>query len=253
MSNREINYDQFVRNFYENTSAQKYYKSRKLSKKLIDQNLIGFCPVYSRYEFPLLRGRLIVPIFDVHNNLLAMAGRQIPDLIEKTVDGLWDTYKSEPSKAQDRISKWNKGKWINEPYQRNKNLFFLNKAKHSARIKNYLLFVEGYFDVYSFFDNGIENVVALCGTSISDYQVALASRYCDNFVIILDSDDAGNIAARKSIQKIEDLGFNAFQVVLPQNMDPDDFAESFDLNFLDKSIKDMIDNGNKKIIIGGTK
>ena len=55
----------------------------------------------------------------------------------------------------------------------------------------------------------------------------------------------------KSIQKIEDLGFKAFQVVLPQNMDPDDFAESFDLDFLDNSIKNMIDNGNKKIIIGG--
>jgi len=52
----------------------------------------------------------------------------------------------------------------------------------------------------------------LCGTSISDYQVALASRYCDNFVIILDSDDAGNIAAKKSIQKIEDLDLMPFKL-----------------------------------------
>ena len=251
MNSFELNYNQFLRNFGENKTVQDYFKTRNLSNKIIENNLVAFCPSYSRYEFSLLKGRLIVPIKDVHGNFIALAGRQIPELKDQTVQAFWDLYGHEPAKCADKINKWAKGKWINEPYQKNKNLFFLDVAKTMARQKNYIILTEGYFDVYSFYDNGLENVVALCGTAISDHQVALASRYCDNFVIILDSDDAGNIAAKKSIQKIEDLGFKAFQVVLPQNMDPDDFAESFDLDFLDNSIKNMIDNGNKKIIIGG--
>ena len=84
-------------------------------------------------------------------------------------NGVW--VKRWHSKCADKINKWNKGKWINEPYQKNRNLFFLDIAKTMARQKNYLILTEGYFDVYSFYDNGLENVVALCGTAISDQQI----------------------------------------------------------------------------------
>ena len=80
MSYREQSYEQFLRNYKENNFVQSYYKTRHLTNKLIEEQLIGFCPIFSRYEFPLLRGRLIVPIYDVHDNLLALAGRQIPEL-----------------------------------------------------------------------------------------------------------------------------------------------------------------------------
>jgi len=251
MSYREQSYEQFIRNFKENNFVQSYYKTRHLSNKLIEEQLVGFCPIFSRYEFPLLRGRLIVPIYDVHDNLLALAGRQIPELKDQVYNAFWEVFGHEPAKCQDRINKWVKGKWLNEPYQRNKNLFFLNKAKNYAREKNYLLLVEGYFDVYSFYDNGLCNISALCGTSISDYQIVLASRYCDNLVLIMDSDDAGNIAAKKIIEKITELDMNAFQVILPDGMDPDDFANNYDLNFLDKAIQDMIESNKKKLIIKG--
>lgn len=77
MSDRDIHFNQFVRNLEENSIAKKYYLSRGLSKKLIKDNLMGFCPVYSRYIFPLLRGRLIIPIRDIYGNTIALAGRQI--------------------------------------------------------------------------------------------------------------------------------------------------------------------------------
>jgi DNA primase len=67
----------------------------------------------------------------------------------------------------------------------------------------------------------------------------------------MDSDDAGNIAAKKIIEKITELDMNAFQVVLPAGMDPDDFANNYDLNFLDKAIQDMIESNKKKLIIKG--
>ena len=249
MNSFELNFNQFLRNYNENKVVQEYFKTRNLSNKIIENNLIAFCPSYSRYEFPLLKGRLIVPIKDVHGNFIALAGRQIPELKDQTVQAFWDLYGHEPAKCADKINKWTKGKWINEPYQKNKNLFFLDVAKNMARQKNYLIITEGYFDVYSFYDNGLENVVALCGTAISDHQVALASRYCDNLIVVMDADDAGKIASEKVVKKIEELGLNAVRLFLPKGMDPDDFAQKFEVSFLDETIQRLIDSGKKTLTI----
>ncbi len=249
MSERDLHFNQFVRNLEENKIAKNYFLSRGLSKKLINENLLGFCPIYSRYIFPLLRGRLIIPIHDVYGNTIALAGRQIPELKESLVNSYWETFGSEPAKCQDRIVKWTKGKWINEPYQKAKNLFFLNHSKDHARRLNYIILVEGYFDVLSLYDNGVKNVAALCGTAITDQQVALASRFCDNIVLLMDSDDPGIIAANKAAKKIEDLGLNPYKVFLPPNMDPDDFAKNYDLSFLEPTILKMFDTNKKELYI----
>jgi DNA primase len=96
----------------------------------------------------------------------------------------------------------------------------------------------------------LENTVALCGTAISDHQVALASRYCDNLVVVMDADDAGKIASEKVINKIEELGLNALRLFLPLGMDPDDFAQKFEVSFLDETIQKMIESGKKTLYIG---
>ncbi len=250
MENKEISFQQFVRNLNENKLAQKYFKSRGLSKSIVQDKLIGFCPTYSRYSFPLLRGRLIVPIRDVYGETIALAGRQIPDIKDDLITSFWESFGSEPSKCQDRISKWTKGKWINEPYVKAKNLFFLDQSKNYVREKNYIVLVEGYFDVYSLYDNGIKNVAAVCGTSISEYQISLASRFCDNVVILMDSDFAGKTAANKIANKVEELGLKSFKVYLPVGMDPDDFALNYDTSFLNDSIQNMIANSKKELYIG---
>ena len=249
MDDRELSFNQFVRNFNENSSAKKYYKSRGLSKRLVDQNLIGFFPSYSRYSFPLLKGRLIVPIKDPYGKIIALAGRQIPELEETTTQALWESWRDEPAKSQDRINKWKKGKWINEPYQKAKNLFFLDTAKQHILIKNYVVLMEGYFDVLSFHDNNFSNVCAICGTSISEYQIVLASRFCDNIVILMDSDYAGRTASKKIATKVQEMGLNAIRVYLPTGMDPDDFARKYDVSFLDQSIQNMIEQGKQEIYI----
>jgi DNA primase len=250
MENKEISFQQFTRNLNENTLAQKYFKSRGLSKKIVKEDLVGFCPTYSRYIFPLLRGRLIVPIRDVYGNTIALAGRQIPSIKDELITAFWDSFGNEPAKCQDRISKWTRGKWINEPYVKAKNLFFLDKSKNFVREKNYIVLVEGYFDVYSLYDNNIKNVAAICGTSISEYQIALASRFCDNIVVLMDSDFAGKTAANKIVSKIQDLGMKAFKVYLPVGLDPDDFAKNYDTSFLDAAIQNMISESKKELYIG---
>jgi DNA primase len=249
MENRELYFQQFIRNLDENKTAKKYYLSRGLSKNIFKEGLVGFCPTYSRYSFPLLRGRLIVPIRDVYGETIAMAGRQIPDIKDDLITSFWETFGSEPAKCQDRISKWTKGKWINEPYVKAKNLYFLDHSKQYVRDKNYIILVEGYFDVLSLYDNGIKNIAALCGTSISEHQIALASRFCDNFVLLMDSDDAGKLAANKIYKKIEDLGMKPFKVFLPVGMDPDDFAKDYDMSFLDDSIANMIQDNKKELYV----
>jgi DNA primase len=249
MAERDLNYDYFVRNLKDSEIVKKYVKSRNLSSKIIANELLGYCSPHSRYPFPLLKGRLIVPIRDVDGNTIALAGRQIPGLEETTIQSFWDNFGSEPAKCEDRILKWKKGKWLNEPYQKTRNLFFLDRAKHEALKRNYLILVEGYFDVYSFFDNGYENTCALCGTSISEYQIALASRYCDNIILVMDSDDAGRIASEKIISKVKETSMNIKRVFLPTNMDPDDFAQKYDLSFLDGSIRNLIESKQQDLVV----
>lgn len=250
MESKELFYQQFVRNLNENTAAQKYFKTRRLSKNILKENLIGFCPIYSRYTFPLLRGRLIVPIRNVYGDTIALAGRQIPSIKDDLISAFWETFGEEPAKCQDRISKWEKGKWINEPYTKAKNLFFLDKSKNFVREKNYIILVEGYFDAYSLYDNDVRNVAAICGTSISEFQISLASRFCDNIVILMDSDFAGKTASNKIALKITEMGLKAYKVYLPVGMDPDDFASNYDISFLDKVIQNMITESKKELYIG---
>ena len=249
MSERDLNYNNFVRNLLESNIAKKYIKSRSLSSKLIKDELLGYCSPHSRYSFPLLKGRLIVPIRDVDGNTIALAGRQIPEVEETTIQSFWDNYGFEPAKCEDRINKWKRGKWINEPYQKTRNLFFLDKAKSEALRRNYLILVEGYFDVYSFYDNGYQNTCALCGTSISEYQIALAARYCDNIVLVMDSDDAGMIASEKIISKVKESSMNVKRILLPSGMDPDDFAKEYDISFLDESIKNLLGSKQQDLTV----
>lgn len=249
MENKQLIYDQFIRNLQENNTVKKYCKSRQISHDLFKDNLFGYCPVYSRYSFPLLRGRLIVPIYDVNNKILAFAGRQIPENKSDVLTSFWETYGNEPAKCRDRINKWEKGKWINEPYQKTKNLFFLNFAKYKCLEKNYLILVEGYFDAYRLYENGLKNVAAICGTSISDYQVALALRYCDNIVIMMDSDEPGKIATKSISDKIEKLGGRSLKIHLPLGYDPDDFACKHDMSFLDEHIIRLLKTNKKDIFV----
>ena len=125
-SSRNKYYSQFVSNLSTNETVQNYLTERGFTDSFINSGSFGFCSSYSKYMFPLLRGRLIVPINDCSGNLIALAGRQIKAFEEITVQAFWDSFGSEPAKAQDRVSKWRKGKWINEPYQKSKHLFNLD-------------------------------------------------------------------------------------------------------------------------------
>jgi len=248
-SSRNQYYAQFVSNLTTNETVQKYLAERGFTESFINSGNFGFCSSYSKYMFPLLRGRLIVPINDCNGNLIALAGRQIKAFEEITVQSFWDSFGSEPAKAQDRVSKWRKGKWINEPYQKSKHLFNLDKAKNEIRRANLVYIVEGYFDAIILSQQGIRNVVATCGTALSEHHLALLYRYCDNIVLMLDGDNAGMLASEKMLEKIKANEMTGYRLILPDNYDPDIFIIEFGLDVFNQIADQLMQNESKMLKI----
>jgi DNA primase len=146
------------------------------------------------------RGRLIFPIFNESGKVVAFGGRIL----------------FEDEKG---------AKYINSPeskiYNKSKILYGLNFTKESIREKDYIILVEGYMDVTSLYQAGVHNVVASSGTSLTEDQVRLISRYTKNIILIFDSDFAGIKAARRGIEIILETGLDLNIVSLPEGEDPD--------------------------------
>jgi len=153
--------------------------------------------VYDRF-----RGRLMFPIFNETGKVVGFGGRQLFE-DDKT------------------------GKYLNSPetkiYSKSRILYGLNFAKDSIIANNYALFVEGYMDMISLFQAGVENVVATSGTAMTEEQVKLISRYTKNIIFLFDSDMAGIKAAKRGIELILEGGLDLDIVTLPEGDDPDSF------------------------------
>ncbi|MBN8571011.1 MAG: DNA primase [Ignavibacteria bacterium] len=153
--------------------------------------------IYDRF-----RGRLMFPIFNESGKVVGFGGRQLFE-DDKT------------------------GKYLNSPetkiYSKSKVLYGLNFAKDSIIANNYALFVEGYMDMISLFQAGVENVVATSGTAMTEEQVKLISRYTKNIIFLFDADVAGIKAAKRGIELILEGGLDVDIVTLPEGDDPDSF------------------------------
>ncbi|MBN8569710.1 MAG: DNA primase [Ignavibacteria bacterium] len=153
--------------------------------------------IYDRF-----RGRLMFPIFNESGKVVGFGGRQLFE-DDKT------------------------GKYLNSPetkiYSKSKVLYGLNFAKDSIIANNYALFVEGYMDMISLFQSGVENVVATSGTAMTEEQVKLISRYTKNIIFLFDADAAGIKAAKRGIELILEGGLDVDIVTLPEGDDPDSF------------------------------
>lgn len=244
--------EQFHRNLVSNEKAMEYVKSRGIRDHQIEAGIVGLCAPYSNHWFPLMRGRITVPIRDVHGNTLAFAGRQFDPMRELTERSLWDKYGDEPKKAEERIQKWLKGKWLNEPFPKNHHLFNLDLAKSWAREMDYLVIVEGYFDALVLAGRSLPNTVAVCGVALSDYHCALIARYCSRVVLILDPDSAGQKGLAKMIPRLEEASLQWHAVYLPEGYDPDQFAIKFGGKNLRRGIEQMISAGNQELRINIT-
>lgn len=152
------------------------------------------------------RGRIIFPIFSPNGRVIAFGGRVF--------------------QGEENIAKY-----LNSPessiYIKRKSLYGLFHAKDEIRKLNKAILVEGYMDVIALWQHGVKNVVASSGTSLTDDQVRLLSRYTANIVVIFDADEAGNKAAMRSIEILLKQDFEVKLLSLPKGEDPDSYVNNF--------------------------
>ena len=154
--------------------------------------------------FDRFRDRLMFPIIDVRGNVIAFGGR---------------TVKSDKDIA----------KYLNSPetliFNKRKNLFGLNLAKKTKF--PYMILVEGNIDVVALHQYGFNNAVASLGTSLTDEQATLLSRYTEQVVLIYDGDEAGQRATQRAIPMLEKAGIGVKVLQLRDAKDPDEFLKKF--------------------------
>lgn len=151
------------------------------------------------------RGRVIYPVFTVSGKVVAFGGRTLRK--DKDV-----------------------AKYVNSPesivYKKSRELYGLYQAKQSIVRKNKCILVEGYMDVISMHQSGVENVVASSGTSLTEGQIRLIHRFTENVTVIYDSDPAGIKASLRGIDMLLAEGLNIKVLLLPDGDDPDSFAQN---------------------------
>ncbi len=120
-------------------------------------------------------------------------------------------------------------KYVNSPesdiYHKSNELFGLYQARGAITKENCCFLVEGYTDVTSMHQAGIENVVASSGTSLTEGQIKLISRYTSNITVLYDGDSAGIKASIRGIDMLLASGLNVRVLLLPEGEDPDSFAQ----------------------------
>ena len=119
-------------------------------------------------------------------------------------------------------------KYMNSPetplYTKGHVLFNLDKAKADMRSHDFALLVEGQMDCISVFMAGVRNVIATSGTAFTEHQIRLLARFTHRVVVNFDPDQAGSLAAEKSISMLTEEGFEVKVISLPGGLDPDRFV-----------------------------
>ena len=139
-------------------------------------------------------------------------------------------------------------KYINTPeneiYHKSKTLYGIYFSKNAISTRDECYLVEGYTDVISLFQAGIENVVSSSGTSLTEDQLKLIKRFTSNLTILYDGDAAGIKAALRGLDMAIEQGLNVHVVMLPDNQDPDSYVQTVGATAFNEYISQ-----NKKDII----
>jgi DNA primase len=121
-------------------------------------------------------------------------------------------------------------KYLNSPetalYRKSYVLYNLHRAKDAIRKTEYSVLVEGYMDVIGVYSAGVQNVVASCGTSLTNAQVQSLKRHAERIVVNFDPDAAGTNATEKYIQKLLDEGLRVKVLELGGDLDPDEYVKA---------------------------
>jgi DNA primase len=227
--------------------ALQYFKQRGFREDTIKKFGLGFAPderdaltqkalkshyslenlrnlgLTTQYERDFFKNRVMFTIQNVAGRVVAFAGR----ILQK------DT---------------NAPKYINSPetevYNKSKTLYALNFAKKDIQKFDECILVEGYTDVISLHQAGVENVVASSGTSLTREQIGMIKRFTNNIKILYDGDAAGVKAALRGLDMVLEEDMNVRIVLLPDKEDPDSYVQRVGATdfrtFIDKNAKDFV-------------
>ena len=209
------------------TNLGDFFKRENISLKLVEEAGL-IIPRKSGGFYDRFRGRLIFPIEDIGGNVVAFGGRILGD--------------GEP-------------KYLNSPespiYVKGKNLYGLNRTKDDIRKNDYVILVEGYFDLLSLKNSGISNIVATLGTAVTRDHVDLIRRYTRNLVVMFDPDEGGISAMERSLKLFLEGNLHTKVVVLPDSYDPDECVRKLGREALDEAVahsQSMVDYYIEEII-----
>ena len=164
-------------------------------------------------------GRAIFPWLSVSGKVVAFGGR----VLDTRTKGVSQKYVNSPD---------------SEIYHKERELYGLFQAKKAIAKEDCVYMVEGYTDVISMHQCGIENVVANSGTALSIHQIRLLHRFTSNIVLLYDGDDAGVHAALRGTDMLLEEEMNVKVLFLPDGNDPDSFARSHTAADFKKYIED---------------
>ena len=164
------------------------------------------------------RGRITIPIVNHLGKFIAMGGR--------TLDSAYSKYINSQETAI---------------FSKGKNFFGLNLSKSYIQKKNCAIVVEGYFDMISLWQHGVNNACASMGTSLTSMQASLLRKFTSNAILMYDSDSAGKSASDRNLEIFYNVGITPKVAILPEGYDPDLFVREFGSEGIEKIIDKSLD------------
>ena len=153
-----------------------------------------------RGDYDLFRNRLLFPILDLHDKVVAFGGRVLDDSLPKYINS-----------SESPI------------YHKGRILYGLARAREEMRRSDEVIVVEGYFDQLALHRAGFANAVATCGTALTDDHGRLLQRYAKKVLLLFDQDNAGRKATFRAMEVLLPLGLSVAVVGLDAGEDPDSF------------------------------
>jgi len=183
---------------------------------LTKAKLLGLIDINDKGEYyDKFRGRVIFPIFSPNGRVIAFGGRIL-------------------------TNQENTAKYLNSPesqiYSKRRSLYGLFHSKDDIRKLDRAILVEGYMDLISLYQAGVKNVVASSGTSLTEEQVQLLSRFTKNIIILFDADPAGQKASLRSIEILLKQNFEVKVIALPKGEDPDSYIIKYGKEKFDEEV-----------------
>ena len=230
---------------YKREEGNQYLEQRKIGDEVKNKFKLGFAPgsdylyqylkrygyddktleesnlILRRYDYYYDRysDRIILPITNDQNHIVGFGARALYEALPK--------YMNMPD---------------GENFKKRENLYGINIAKNTH--ENYLILVEGYFDVITLHQAGIKNVVGVMGTTLTEQQAILIKKYTDEVVIAFDSDKPGKDATIKAILTLQKLNIKCKVAQIDDAKDPDEYINKYGVDKFKILINTTINSGD---------